>query len=211
MQQSDYYSHNRRELSPFIPTEIKRSLEVGCAKGFFSETLKKEKNAETWGIEMVEEVAEIAGTRMDRVLKGPFEDVYQQLPEKYFDCIFFNDVLEHMAYPDENLRRVKSKIAPGGLIVASIPNIRYIGAMVDLVWKGDWEYKESGVMDKTHLRFFTKKSILRMFDNCGYQICRIEGINPISPTCLTSIINKLLLNRIDDVRYSQFAVVAKPQ
>ncbi|HCO66210.1 MAG TPA: class I SAM-dependent methyltransferase [Dysgonomonas sp.] len=211
MQPSDYYSYERKELYPFMPAEIKCSLDVGCAKGVFSEKLKQEKGTETWGIEMVDGIAEIAETKLHRVLKGPFDAVYQQLPEKYFDCIFFNDVLEHMAYPDECLHQVKSKIAPGGRIIASLPNIRHIRVMIDLVWKGDWEYQESGIMDRTHLRFFTRKSIIRMFDKCGYNISRIEGVNPISPTCLTSIINKLLFNRIDDIRYSQFVVVAQPK
>jgi len=211
MQHPDYYSYERRELYPFIPAEIKRSLDVGCAKGIFSENIKKEKGAEAWGVEMVPEVAEIAQNKLDEVLIGTFDEVHEQLPQKYFDCVFLNDVLEHMPYPDDCLVKVRKNIASGGCIVASIPNMRYIQVLIDLVWKKDWEYQESGIMDKTHLRFFTKKSIIRMFDKCGYNICRIEGINPISPRCLTSIINTLTFGSIDDVRYSQFVVIATPK
>lgn len=211
MQQPDYYSYERKELYPFIPDTVKRSLDVGCAKGTFSERLKKEKETETWGIEMVPEVAEIAKSKLDNVLTGAFDDVCGQLPKKYFDCVFFNDVLEHMPYPDDCLMRVRDNIVSDGRIVASIPNMRYIGLLIDLVLKKDWEYKDSGIMDKTHLRFFTKKSMIRMFDKCGYEICCIEGINPISPYCLTSIVNFLTFNSIEDVKYTQFVIVAKPK
>ena len=65
-------------------------------------------------------------------------------------------------------------------------------------------------MDRTHLRFFTKKSILRMFEDCGYKIQYIRGIRSVSPYCLTSIINLLLFNSLDDVKHQQFVVVATP-
>ncbi|NDW17583.1 class I SAM-dependent methyltransferase [Dysgonomonas sp. 216] len=211
MQNSDYYSFQREELYPFIPLNIKRTLDIGCASGIFSENLKKEKNVETWGIEMVAEVADIARTKLDRVLTGAFDDVNEELPAGYFDCVFFNDVLEHMVYPEDCLKRIKANIAPEGCVIASIPNVRFIEVLIGLLLKKDWKYKNSGVMDKTHLRFFTKKSILRMFDECGYEVKSIKGINSVGAFSLTSIINVLAFNRFEDVKYQQFVVVAYPK
>lgn len=210
MQNTDYYTSDRKDIFPFIPQGIQKTLDVGCARGVFSTKLKKERNSETWGIEMLKEPAEIAKTKLDKVLIGSFEEVAHELPLEYFDCIFFNDVLEHMPYPETCLKKIKANIQPTGRIIASIPNMRYIEVLKELIFKKDWRYKDSGILDRTHLRFFTKKSIIRMFEDCGYKIDRIQGINGVSPFCLTSLINMALLNSLDDVKYKQFLVIASP-
>jgi 2-polyprenyl-3-methyl-5-hydroxy-6-metoxy-1,4-benzoquinol methylase len=212
MPNSDYFSYERKELIRFIPCTVEKTLDVGCGSGMFSRNLKKiSENVETWGIEIVEQYAKIAEQHIDHVLTGSIDSFYDKLPDAYFDCIFFNDVLEHLVEPEECLKRLKAKLKAGKIVIASIPNIRHISILLDLLFKKDWRYAESGIMDKTHLRFFTQKSIIRMFDNCGYKIERIEGINSIGRYCLTSIINALLFNALDDVRHQQFVVVATPK
>ena len=205
-----YYIGPRNDLKPFIPSSISKTLDVGCARGVFSNYLKQNYNNEAWGIEMHIESANVAKQKLDNVLVGPFDEVKDQIPLKYFDCIFFNDVLEHMIHPEECLTFVKKNLNSDGVVLVSLPNVRYIGAMLELIFGKDWKYQESGVMDKTHLRFFTKKSMIRMFENCGYSIQKIQGINPISKFCLTSILNKILFNYIEDVRFSQYVIIAKP-
>lgn len=206
--QNDYYTFERKEIFPFIPANIERTLDVGCAEGIFSSQLKTEKNVETWGIEMVKDAADKAKSKLDNVLTGTFDEVYDSLPKKYFDCIFFNDVLEHMAYPEDCLIKAKENLADGGHILASIPNMRYIEVLRELIFKKDWIYKDSGTQDKTHLRFYTEKSMKRMIEDCGYKIERMEGINGVSPYCLTSFINLLFLNYLKDVKYKQYAILA---
>jgi len=211
MPNEPYYSGEKAEIMPFVPKDTYKTLDIGCASGSFSAQLKKVFNAETWGIEMVEQVALVARGRLDKVLIGSFDDVYKDLPKKYFDCIFFNDVLEHMVNPEDCLTKVKENLAPGKFIIASIPNIRHINTLKGLLIKKDWKYTDSGIMDRTHLRFFTKKSIIRMFDSCGYKIEQIKGTNSISPYCLTSIINLLAFNSLNDIKHQQFVVVATPK
>ncbi|MDR2955127.1 MAG: class I SAM-dependent methyltransferase [Prevotella sp.] len=206
-----YYTSERAELIPFIPKDINKTLDVGCASGSFSMQLKKVFDVETWGIEMVEEVAAIAETKIDHVLKGSFDDVYGKLPKKYFDCVFFNDVLEHMIDPESCLRKIKENLAPGKIVIASIPNIRHLNVLKELLLRKDWKYTDSGIMDKTHVRFFTKRSIIRMFDDCGYKILNIKGINSISPYCLTSILNVLTFKLLEDIKHQQYVVVATPK
>lgn len=206
--QNDYYTLKRKEIIPFIPANIRRTLDVGCASGNFSEQLKAEKNVEAWGIEMVEDAANEAKSKLDNVLFGTFDEVYNSLPKNYFDCIFFNDVLEHMIYPEECLVRAKENLAGGGHILASIPNMRYIEVLRELIFKKDWVYKDSGIQDKTHLRFYTERSMKRMIESCGYKIERMEGINGVGPYCLTSFINRLLFNRLKDIKYRQYVILA---
>ena len=97
-----------------------------------------------------------------------------------------------------------------GVIVASIPNIRYYRTFVDFVLHGNWDYLDQGILDKTHLRFFTYKSILRMFESLGFEILLIEGIHPTSSRTFR-VLNTLLLNTFADVRYIHFVCVVRPK
>lgn len=211
MPEEPYYYGEKAEILPFIPSDIKKTLDIGCASGSFSAQLKKIYNAETWGIEMVEKVATIAKNRLDHVLTGSFDEVCEKLPRHYFDCIFFNDVLEHMADPESCLRKIKENLIPGKCIIASIPNMRHINVLKELLFKKDWKYVDSGIMDRTHLRFFTKKSMIRMFNDCGYEIKQIKGTNSVSPYCLTSILNILAFKSLEDIKHRQYVIVATPK
>ena len=131
-------------------------------------------------------------------------------PEKYFDCVVFNDVLEHLVDPYSVLEEIKKFLSPEGVIVASIPNIRHAPVLFDLVVKGNWDYAEYGVLDKTHLRFFTKASIKKMFSNSGYELIQMNGINR-SVSIKGKIISKLLIGAISDMKYIQFACLARPK
>ena len=204
-----YFSQSRPEMLPFIPKTAKRILDVGCGEAMFSAQLKEMLEAEVWGIEMVEAVAERARQRLDRVLCG---DVLQQLsliPDGYFDCVIFNDVIEHLIDPYKVLLAIKQKLAPGGVAVCSIPNIRYFRNLFDIVIRGEFRYQEGGILDKTHLRFFTRKSIIEMFESLGYRILRLEGINA-TPSWRVGLFDLATFGYFSDTRYVQFAVVAEP-
>ena len=137
--------------------------------------LKRNKNIkEVWGIEPVKKAGEVARGRLDKTLIMTIEEAIPLLPDGKFDTIIFADVLEHLVDPEGVLINLKSKLAPGGEIFASIPNIRHWYIFQQLL-QGDWEYSEHGLLDKTHLRFFTKKSIVRMFKKCGYQPALVKN------------------------------------
>lgn len=208
MKQEQYYAENRHEILQFIPQNIQKTLDVGCGIGNFSEAVRRLRNNESWGIEPVCEIAKIAAGKLDKVLNGSFDEVWTDLPKKYFDCIFFNDVLEHMFDPIDALLKVKENLMPSGYVVASIPNVRYMGNLIELLIKKDWEYTNSGILDNTHFRFFTKKSIIRMFSNCGFAIESIEGLNPLRSRKF-SFLNTILLNNLEDARFLQFLVIAR--
>jgi 2-polyprenyl-3-methyl-5-hydroxy-6-metoxy-1,4-benzoquinol methylase len=205
----NYHNSQRPDMLRFLPEEARIILEVGCGEGGFGELIKKQRDAEVWGIELFPKAAEKARYRLDRVFVGNIETDRFDLPEEYFDCIVFNDVLEHLYDPWDVLKRVKILLKNNGYVLASIPNIRYYGQIKNLVLKGEWEYENWGLMDRTHLRFFTLKSMRKMFEQCAYSNIRIEGIHNEEFPWKFNLLNKLLGNRLDDMRYLQYACLAR--
>ncbi len=155
-------------------------------------------------------MAEIARSRVDHVSTGDCIVEIPKLPEATFDLVTFTDVLEHLVEPAEALRLTKRVLAPGGRVIASIPNIRFWHALMSITRGRDFPYQDSGIFDRTHLRFFTAKSIPRLFEDAGYKIERIEGINP-TPSRKFRLMNALLFNYYEDCRYLQYGVVATPK
>jgi 2-polyprenyl-3-methyl-5-hydroxy-6-metoxy-1,4-benzoquinol methylase len=143
------------------------------------------------------------------VLAGDIETDELALPSNYFDCIICNDILEHLKDPWSVLRRLKSNLRENGCLIASIPNVRFYMNIKALLLHQDWKYESCGVLDSGHLRFFTKKSIVSMFDECGYSVLKIEGINILGMTWRMKFLNVLLGDVLRDMKFRQFACIAK--
>lgn len=203
-----YYNCTRREILNFIPTECKKILDVGCGEGSLGSLLKNKRNAEVWGVEISESAAQKATDKIDKVIIADFEKNNAELPEKYFDCIIFNDVLEHFLYPWIVLRNSRSFLKESGYFIGSIPNVRCFPNIKNLLFRKEWSYEDSGILDKTHVRFFTKKSAKTMLELCGYQVVKTIGIYPYL-SFKFELLNLILLNSIKDMRYHQFVYVAK--
>lgn len=208
-----YYKHERLEMLQYIPVGVSSVLDVGCSNGTFGANVKKRFGCEVWGIEPDKSSAIEAESKLDRVYNTFFTEK-TDLGTKKFDIIFFNDVLEHIPNPDNILVLCKNLLKENGLIIASIPNIRFFDAIYHIVVEKDFKYMGAGIFDKTHLRFFTQKSILRMFSESGYNVTKLEGINSIKELNYKGfrnfrILNLLLMGKISDMEFLQFAVVAK--
>jgi 2-polyprenyl-3-methyl-5-hydroxy-6-metoxy-1,4-benzoquinol methylase len=206
----DYFIKTRPEMLEYIPDTAERILEAGCASGLFGAQLKQRSNVEVWGIEYDSESAESARRKLDMVLAGDILPLTDHLPDAYFDCVIFNDVLEHLIDPFAVLLKLKGKLAKDGIIVCSIPNIRFYHTLKKFIVNKQWKYEDAGIMDKTHLRFFTKASIIDMFDSLGYRILKLQGINGID-SWKFSLLNMLSFGYLSDTRYLQFACVATPK
>ncbi|MBI5237012.1 MAG: class I SAM-dependent methyltransferase [Deltaproteobacteria bacterium] len=204
-----YYHHSQQEMLRFVPQGISTILDIGCGAGEFGHTLKTERNAEVWGIELVPDVARKAANKLDRVSAGNIETDEISLPDGYFDGIVFNDVLEHLVDPWQVLRRLRPKLRENGVIVASIPNMRHFHVLKELIIHKQWEYKDQGVLDRTHLRFFTVKGVKDLFETSGYRVVTLEGIDRCDFSWKFKLLNGVLLNRLEDTRYSKFACVAR--
>lgn len=205
-----YYDSVREDMLKYIPRDVKKTLEFGCGSGGFSGLVKDKFGAEVWAVEIDEQSAKTAAQKLDKVINCDAHEAIDKLPDDYFDCIIFFDILEHLVDPYGLLCVLKTKLTKEGVIVASIPNIRYYRSFVKLVVHGDWDYKDHGILDKTHLRFFTYKSIVKLFNELAFEISEIEGIHPTSSRTF-KLLNMLLLGAIGDIRYKHFAVVAKPK
>ena len=201
-----YYKNSRPEMLSSFPSDAKTVLDVGCGEGDFAMSIKKLFKTETWGIEYMTEAGTIAKNKLDNVLIGPCENFIDELPDNYFDVIYFNDVLEHLVDPYEVLKKIKSKLSKNGVIISSIPNIRYHSAIKMLLFKKDWKYEKSGVMDKTHLRFFTKKSIRRMYEDLGFKILSHKGINK-TKSIKPYVFNLVFMFTATDMFYVQYKTI----
>jgi SAM-dependent methyltransferase len=210
---TDYYRNLRPEMLPFIPAEAGRILEVGCGSGAFAGHLRQERESagrpvEIWGVEMDADAAVVASGRIDRLLQGDAADILPGLPAGHFDCVVLNDVIEHVLEPGDLLRAVHRVLEPGGHLVASIPNVRYFFNVVDLAVHGRWDYTDEGILDRTHLRFFTRGSMVRLLEEAGFTVEDTVGINPTG-SLKFRLANLLTLGRWSDMKYLQFACLAR--
>jgi len=208
--QTGYYNSDRTLLISHFPSGVRTLLDIGCAEGKFGMDVKRRHGAEVWGIEPFGNAAKIAAERLDKVYSLTVEEALEHLPADYFDCISFNDVLEHLVDPWNILKRIGPYLKENGTVFACIPNVMYREVLAELLFEGDWKYRDAGVLDRTHLRFFTRKSILRMFAECGYQVHYIEGLSPGTKNRKLKYLNRLIFNgRLDDMQFIQFVVCAR--
>lgn len=202
-----YGDYARGEVVPFIPDSATHVLDVGCGGGAFGALLKRvRKSVTVCGIEPNLDRARLAQSRLDEVICGYFPD---DLPRRRFDVVIFNDVLEHLPDPWSTLRSARDYLDSNGTVIASIPNVRSVDVIADLLIRREWMYGDEGVMDRTHLRFFTRRSATRLFAEAGYTVLRCEGVN--RDTSSRKIGRLLGFLRIPtELRYLQYVFVATP-
>lgn len=145
----------------------KRVLEAGCASGHVSEMLSGQ-GCSVVGVEIDEDVARSARQWTKRVIVGNFDDdlLWKELEGEYFDAILFGDVLEHLHDPLKTLRESVKHLLPSGMVVISVPNIAHADVKIALM-NGSFPYQDSGLLDRTHLHFFTKESLLELVKEAG--------------------------------------------
>jgi len=150
--------------------EQKSVVDFGCATGYLARLLTQ-RGCSVVGVEISPEAAVIAEQFCERVIVADldFTPVAEIFPDETFDVAVFGDVLEHLRDPWKMLEQVRSILKPEGYVVASIPNIAH-GAIRLALMQGRFDYEKQGILDNTHLRFFTRKSVEDLFENSGYLI-----------------------------------------
>jgi 2-polyprenyl-3-methyl-5-hydroxy-6-metoxy-1,4-benzoquinol methylase len=203
---TDYYTRLRPEIVDMVPSGCRTVLDVGCGTGALGRHLKERGVAEVCGIELSHHAASEAKAVLDRVIEGNVELIDMPFKEGYFDCIICADVLEHLCDPWVALSKLKRLLKQDGVIVASIPNVGFHRVVRGLI-KGRWRYADSGVLDKSHLRFFTWESMETLFQDSGFTIERVyrkvdSGLN-------MKLLNLILFNRIKESLVMQYIIRAR--
>lgn len=201
-----YYKHEREDLICSVPVGDHRVLDIGCAEGKTGKRLKKDGKAlVVVGIELHPDVALRAQENLDCVVQGNVESI--EIPEPYgkYDYILAGDVLEHLVDPWSVLKKVKYALAPSGRLIFSVPNIRNWKVLFPLLFQGKWDYQKFGIMDSTHLRFFTKKTCIQLAESADM---RVVSISPAGSR-IAKKFQQLHLFFLVELTAVQFVVVCK--
>lgn len=171
-----YYRSPRPELAAHVPRRAQRILDVGCGGGEFGLALKRRGAREVVGIEIVERAYEFARHVLDRAILGNLEQIELPFDDEYFDCIVCGDVLEHLVDPTAALQKLARVLARDGVIVMSIPNVRFWQTVL-MHANGRWLYEDAGIMDRTHLRFFCAPDMVQMVVDAGLEPIRMQPLS----------------------------------
>ena len=195
----------RVDLIELIPQKARRILDVGCNIGETGRLLKERGFEEIFGIEINPLAAQEAKPYYKQVIVADVERGVLPFVNRFFDCILYGDVLEHLVDPWKVLRLHKEILADDGVIICSIPNIRFYRVLKALIFKGRWDYMPLGILDRTHLRFFTIKTIQDMFQETGYEFKKL--IKHRSGSKMVKLINRLALDVLVDFLVVQYRIV----
>lgn len=166
------YVSARPDVEELIQNDCRLVLDVGCSVGTLGASIRQSKGCRVFGIEISEPMAREAAKRLDYVFIGSAEEGLrsEQIKNNRFDTIIFADVLEHMPDPWTTLSEAVTLLAPGGAIVISLPNVRHADTLWNLAFKGEWPYRDRGIHDRTHLRFFTLKNARQLIRSAGLKV-----------------------------------------
>lgn len=158
-------------------------LDIGCATGFMGGHLKREKSCRVFGVEIKSAEASLAKKKLDRVYIGDIEEgdlikkIKKDLGRKKFDCILATSILEHLVDPALVIKNLLQLLSPTGIIIATTPNIAHWSTRLSLFF-GKFTYTEYGILDNTHLHFYTMETFQSLFRENGYSVTHIL-IDPV--------------------------------
>src|SRR4030042_643996 len=196
---NNYFSDIRWDIINLIPAGENKILEIGCGTGNTGKALNEPGRAgEVRGIEKPPTPAETAKKNLNAVITADGETLKMPFDKGYFDYIIAADIMEHIYNPWFIISNLKAYIKKGGFIIASIPNTRNWRIVRGLIFKGDWSYTNAGLLDDTHIRFFTKKTMMKLFQSEGFTIHLITPRFRLEPGNRYNILNNLTLRLLEE-------------
>ncbi|HVC54717.1 MAG TPA: class I SAM-dependent methyltransferase [Stellaceae bacterium] len=164
-----YYSQSRHDILDVVPLHSTRLLDIGCAGGLVGASLKQRQACHVTGIEIFADAALQAARLLDLAICGDAFAVLPSLADGAYDCVLMLDVLEHVADTAGMLRLAAAKLSDDGVLVLCVPNVAHWSVVQGLL-AGRWDYADQGILDRTHLRFFTLGSLHRAVEEAGLQV-----------------------------------------
>jgi len=181
MDQTPIHEIHNEDVLRLIPRSARRIIEIGCSSGALAREYKKINPDSLYiGVEIDAEYAQQAKRHCDTVYTLNIESAEEsELRERLSgDCWIFGDVLEHLVDPWALLRRVRSVLSPGGSLIACVPNAQHWSVQARLN-SGLFRYEPLGLLDRTHLRWFTRITLVEMFDETGFQVVEALARVPV--------------------------------
>lgn len=207
-----YFARARREIAPWLPLRIDRMLDVGCGAGATTAFVRSLR-AVTWagGVEIEAAEADKAADHLDQVWRVDIEhDRFEDnVPDESLDLVLCLDVLEHLVDPWEVVRRLSAKLAPGGRLIVSVPNIRNWKFIFGLLLRGDFHYRRSGLLDRTHLRFFVRETAIELAQVGGGRLIVAEAQPAFVAPDARWFLSRASLRRMDGLLAKQWLVVVE--
>lgn len=208
----EYYHTARREILPWLPEHVTRMLDVGCGAGVTTRFIKEHRSIE-WagGVEYIDTVADEAVPHFDQVWRGdaalaPLED---HIAPASLDLVICMDVLEHMVDPWTFVDRLTPLLAPKGRLIISVPNVRNYSFVLRLLFKGDFHYRDFGLLDRTHLRFFVRDTAISLALHGGLKLVEAQSVQQWRKSDFRHLLKKLTRGASDELTAKQWLVVVE--
>jgi 2-polyprenyl-3-methyl-5-hydroxy-6-metoxy-1,4-benzoquinol methylase len=171
------YVGPRTDVEKLLPQSVTRVLDFGCSNGALGAELKARRpGIRVCGVEMNRAMAEEARGKLDEVVEGDLErtDLGLHFSAASFDALIFADILEHLVDPWTVLRRSTELLGPRGYALICLPNIRHVSTLTSLIFRDRWPYRDRGIHDRTHLRWFTLKNAKELVSSAGLELLRVK-------------------------------------
>lgn len=209
----EYFENVRTDMLRLVPdNRSNRLLEIGAGTG---NTLLKAKELGKAGEVAGIDIVSVPGSNqshpdIDRFIVGNLDTMELDFPPDYFDVIMGGDVLEHLLDPWAVVGKLAKYLKPGGLFICAIPNIKEIKTLCTIVFKGDFRYADSGILDRTHLRFFCRKNMIGLFENNKLHVEKIfSNIDTFSLKSERRLFNELTFHLFDEFMAKRYFIMAR--
>jgi SAM-dependent methyltransferase len=205
-----YFTSVRTDILQLLDGPRERVVEIGCGTGD-TLTYLKAHGLCTWtaGVELFPAAAAEARNRVDRLYEGNIETMVLDLAPRSIDAILCLDVLEHLVDPWAAVRKLDALLRPGGILIASIPNVRHFKVLLPLIFGARWDYTESGLLDRTHLRFFVRRTAIALLESSGLQVDTVQANGPLVPGSPLSLLNRLTFSLFQGFLDFQYLIRAR--
>ena len=191
----EYFSGARLDYVSELPVDsTARILEIGCAYGETGAlALNLAKCGSYCAVELSERAAALAKTKLTEVVVGNVEQITLPWEDASFDAMILSEVVEHLLDPWAVLQKLRPLLKPGAVVFSSSPNVSH-HSVVRMLIGGNWTLQDSGLMDRTHLRWFTPKSYRELFQSTGYVVDSVRALGGLGPK--SRLLNLLTFGRL---------------